>query len=366
MRRVFHIGSLVLLAAAVAVSCGKESAAPTSPSAVARAGGNATPPGGLKASAPTPQSPINGEKPTGALVLVAGASRMLYVSETLPLSYEFEILTPQGARIWSQTVPGDSGGTISVSPNASLTTDQPYNWRARATYLGAVGPWSGNAAFIANRPSGYIRGNELYDPLTNGTTIGTVHGPVEFIPGVGAKMLSDQSYIEYQLQQTLVEGEYSAILTGLTNPSFTEDPKWRVISMREGTAAINDNIYRMTVDKRGNGAIAWRFISGDNGGGEYIETIGAERVTYRFQDHLTYLVRATWRGQFFRVQYEEEGRTIYDFGKPYGGIYQPLPHMVYAGSPYSPGDRGEPSTVEGMIIRQIWVSPNPRPGFANE
>jgi hypothetical protein len=365
---MFRIGSVVhlFLALALVAACSRESASPVSPSGAEQASAEATAPGGLKATAPTPQSPTNGQKPSGSLVLVAGSSRLTYSPVEVPLSYEFEILTPAGARVYLSPLVDGVGPTVSHSPNASLTTDQPYNWRVRPVYNGARGPWSTNAAFVANRPAGYIQGNELYDPLTNGTTVGTVHGPVEFIPGVGAKMLSDHSYIEYELPQTLTEGEYSAILTNLTVISGTEDPKWRVISMREGQFQINDNIYRMTVDKRGNGAIAWRFISGDNGGGEYIETQGAERRTHRFQDHLTYLVRATWRGQFFRVQYEEEGRMVYDFGKPYGGIYQPLPHMVYAGSPFKAGDRGEPSTVEGMIIRQIWVSPNPRPAFANE
>jgi hypothetical protein len=40
--------------------------------------------------------------------------------------------------------------------------------------------------------------------------------------------------------------------------------------------------------------------------------------------------------------------------------------MVFAGSPFHSGDRGDPSTVEGMTIRQIWVSSRPRPAGANQ
>ncbi len=101
MKRMFHIGSVVVLAAAVAAACGKEAANPVSPSGAEQADGNATPPGGLKATAPTAISPTNGVKPTGTLVLVAGRSTMPYVTVQLPLSYEFEILTTQGAHVWS-------------------------------------------------------------------------------------------------------------------------------------------------------------------------------------------------------------------------------------------------------------------------
>ena len=158
-------------------------------------------------------------------------------------------------------------------------------------------------------------------------------------------------------------------MTNLSVVSTTEDPKDRVISMREGNAGINDNIYRMTVEKHGNGAIAWRFLTGRNYGGSYIESSPAQRAPHAFHEDLTYFVRASWGGGVFRVLFQEGGfggTTIYDVSTPYDREYTPVPHMVFAGSPYQAGDRGDPSTVAGMVIRQIWVSPNPRPGYANK
>ncbi len=104
----------------------------------------------------------------------------------------------------------------------------------------------------------------------------------------------------------------------------------------------------MSVDKRGNGAVAWRFISGDNGADEYVETIGSERVVVPMHENLTYFYQASWRGGAFNVLIKEGGfygNTVYSYGKPYKGTYQPSPHNVYLGSPFRPGDRGEPSTV---------------------
>ena len=190
-----------------------------------------------------------------------------------------------------------------------------------------------------------------------------------FIPGVGARLESPNSYIEYELPQPVVEGEYSALVSGLSVISRNEDPKWRVLSMREGYYGINDNIYRMTIDKRGNGAVAWRFITGNNRSGRYIETVSFERRALPFHEDLTYFIRASWAGGSFRVTFQEggvDGNTIYDLAKGYQGSYTPFPHVVEAGSPYAPGDRGEASSVAGMVIRQIWVSPNPRPAYANK
>jgi hypothetical protein len=181
------------------------------------------------------------------------------------------------------------------------------------------------------------------------------------------QLLSAGSYISYQLPQTLVEGEYSALITNLSVISPNEDPKWRMMTMREGDAAINDNEYRMSVDKRGNGAVAWRFLTGSTS--KYIETVGSERQVRAFHENLTYFVQATWRDGFFNVLIREngfDGQDIYDFGKPYASLYQPLPHMVFIGSPYNSGERGEVSSVQDMIIRQVWVSGRPRPASLNK
>jgi hypothetical protein len=101
-----------------------------------------------------------------------------------------------------------------------LNYEQRYTWRVRATasYLGAdgkpvdtFGPWSAFGSFITPQNKGYIRGNELYDPLFNGETIGTIVGPTHFVPGVGISLDSLGSYVSYQLQTPLIEGEFSML-----------------------------------------------------------------------------------------------------------------------------------------------------------
>ena len=136
--------------------------------------------------------------------------------------------------------------------------------------------------------------------------------------------------------------------------------------MAEGYSDIVTNNRRMTVEKRGDpaGIVAWRFISHLS----RIETVGAERVRRNFDENQHYFWQATWRNGRFNVLIREGGvygRTMYNFGKPFDGrAYDPSPHVIYVGAPVG---RSGPSaaSVDHVIIRQVWVSGRPRPGFAN-
>ena len=74
---------------ALALACGKSSQTPTSPSSASSSEGGAAPDGStLKATAPSPVSPVNGAQPD-ALVLVAAKARMKFADAAL--SYQFQI-----------------------------------------------------------------------------------------------------------------------------------------------------------------------------------------------------------------------------------------------------------------------------------
>ena len=371
MKRVFHIGSVVCLAAALAASCGKKAANPVSPSGAEQANTSATPVGGLKATAPTTQSPTNGVKPTGTLVLVAGKSTMPYVAVQLPLSYEFEILTTQGGHVWSTMVSGDSGSTISVAPDAPLNNDQSYNWRVRASYQEARGPWSANAAFVANKPAAFINERTLWDPLDGSAFAARrIVGAHTWIPGQGLRLDDMTSHVAYELPNggRIEEGEFSAIIRN--TPHNTEGGKTKVFSMTGGYSDATTNHARMSVEKRGDsptGGIAWRFLTTEDDG---VDTIGAERDIRNgdFNDG-PYFWQATWRNQIFNLLIQEGGpggAEFYNFGKYYSGFYNPVPqHVIWLG--FGPNRSGpDSSTLPGMIISKVWVSWDPRPSYANQ
>jgi hypothetical protein len=327
----------------------------------------------LKATAPTPLSPISNARlaegnysPT----LAAGNSRGEYVQ--VAFTYRFQVFDAAGALVNESGAVSQGSGSTSYTLPIKLQVDKTYTWRARAEYAGEAGPWSTTATFLSpkepEQPDGYIRGNELYDPLTNGKTIGIVHGPCTFIPGLGVKLESQESYISYELQQTLLEGEFSIIVTGM--PANTDGDKTKLFAMGQGYSDIVTNDRRMTVEKRGDppGIIAWRFITHD----DQVDTEGAERTYYNFQENLTYFWQATWRNNFFNVLIKEDavsgvnGKKIYEIGKHFdGGPYDPNPHVIYIGAPVGrSGSNG--ASVDHVIIRQVWVSGNPRPTYANK
>jgi hypothetical protein len=77
----------------------------------------------------------------------------------------------------------------------------------------------------------------------------------------------------------------------------------------------------------------------------------------------------TWRDNVFKVKVQEggvSGPVVYEFGKHWDGDpYDPKPHVIYVGSPI--GRSGpEAASIENAIYRQVWVSANPRPAFANQ
>lgn len=370
MSRSWLSVSILACSLALALSCGKHSPTPSSPSATTPDDTGAAADGSvLKATAPAPQSPINGAKPSDmSVVLVAGNATMKFASG-VPLSYKFEVYNASGQRVYeSGLIPQGSGGTTSHEVvSGDLVEDQTYQWQVRAEYQGMAGPWSSRASFVAPNAGGYIRGNEVYDPLTNGRTIGEPSGDVTFVPGVGVRLETQDARIKYAPLPTLTEGEFSILCTNLLEN--TKGNKTKLFSMAEGDGDITENRRRFTIEKRGDpaGVIAWRVITGQPY--EINDTIGPERVHYPFNGDQTYFWKATWGSNRFNLLIKEggvNGSTIYDFGKPYKGIYNPNPHHAWIGVPMSPRSGYDSGSVDRVIIRQVWISSRPRPAFANK
>jgi len=361
MKKLIVLGAVAALA--IAMACGGgDKANPASPSANSTStDGNLGPDGStLKATAPAAVSPANGgtlDATAGPLVLKVNAATAKFV-EGQVFAYRFQLL--KGSTVIQEA----RTSSLQWTPDATLDPKTTYGWHARAEQGTAFGPWSDTWTFITpDQPSGYIRGGELYDPLVNGKTIGQVVGNVTFIPGVGAKLNDLTSYIEYRMDQTVATGEFSAIFTNII--FNTEGDKTKMMAMTEGDSDITTNDRRLTIEKRGNpaGAVAWRVRTST----DQIDTQGAERVVVHFDPSHTYFWKANWGGHFNLLIKDggPNGNTIYNFGKGYGGVYDPNPHVAYVGGPG--GRAGANSgTVPGIIVRQVWLSRNPRPGFANQ
>ena len=372
-----HLKKLAICACAASlaltVACGKsQSTTPVSPSASAAAGAIDAGPDGstLKVTTPTPVSPVNNEQPDGALVLTATKAAGKFAD--IPVSYEFEVFNAVNQRVYTSGVTGGAGAganNVSHTVGGSLEFDQPHTWRVRGVFQGAVGPWSASASF--RTPSGgYIRGAEIFDPLSNGRTVGTPVGPTQFVAGKGLELMAHESRLTYALPETLVEGELSVMVTGIDEGSPGD--KSKIFTMQEGFGDPTTNDYRFTVEKRGRsyvvpGAVTFRMITGNASNHDSIND--GFRTGVAFSDERWYFWKATWRNGFAAVEVREDGphgRVIYNSSVGTDGHpYRPVPHVVHLGQP--PG-RGGPqdASIPGAIYKNLWVSSRPRPAFPGE
>jgi hypothetical protein len=354
-----------LSVAVAAVACGDSSKNPSSPSGISN-GSVKTPTDAdaasdgstLKVKGPELVAPANNATTDADFkaVLRINPAVAKYTSG-VQFRYRFQLL--DGSTVIQEF--STAGLTWAVS---NLGINKTYGWRARAELNQNFGPWSTVWTLkTPDQPEGYIRPGEVYDPLINGKTIGRRFGRTTFIPGKGLRIDDQTGHVEYLLPQTMTTGEMSVLVTGLrTN---TEGGKTKIMAMREGRSDITTNPFRMTVEKRGEpaGTIAWRFITTR----DQVDTVGRQRVEREFNPTKTYLWQATWRNGWFVVKIWDGGaggRLMYQFGKPYEGVYRPNPHYAYAGGPM--GRAGLSSgSVDGMILRHYWLSTRPRPAFAN-
>jgi hypothetical protein len=365
MRKMYFVTG-VSVVVALSFACGRQSAAPMSPSTskpivsvdeVAGANG-AT----LKVSSPTLVSPLNdvvidGIQPT----LVCQPATATNSSAPLPVAYDWEVYDSSNTKVRTEVVNSTSWSVL------GLNYEQRYTWRVRATasYVGSdgkavdtFGPWSAFGSFVTPQNRGYIRGNELYDPLFNGETIGSIVGPAHFVPGVGISLDSLGSYVSYQLQTPLIEGEFSMLAQNVR--TRTEGGKTKLMAMTDGYDDITTNDRRATYEKRSDGSMAWRVITHN----DQIETSSAERVFVQYNLTDTFAFGMDWHANvfsFYARQGGYKGKQIYGQSKHWTGApYDPKTHVLYLGGPG--GRAGDDSgSVPNIIIRQVWASSNPRP-----
>lgn len=354
---------LLCTAAAVlgtALACSKSTTSPASPTATAQPDAGAAADGStLKVPAPGTTSPTGGTQVSDPITLTASTVSGKFGS--VALSYRFQVRN--GSAVVSEAVVAGSGSSVSVSPTG-LDPDTSYTWRVQATASGANGPWSADASFKS--PVGaFIRGNEVRDPLTIGRTVGEIRGPVQFVPGVGLKLLAHESHVLYRLPQNLQAGEISMLILGADEGS--EGDKSKVFSMQEGPNEddITTDDYRMTAELRGRnhpqpGAITCRIIAGD------AVSRDCPRVSRAFDSSRWYFWRFSYRTGSARLEVRldsETGQTIYDATIGTGSHpYRPDPQYVYLGTPAARGGILD-ATLPGGTYKNVYVGPGPRPVF---
>lgn len=229
MRRASRLISVASCALAAAVACGREVSGPTTPGgaqpATPRVTVDANPDGStLKATAPSPQSPVNstGVSPGRPVVLVLANAKPLYAVDVL-FSYRFEVTNAAGT-IVDTGVATSGPATTSRTVPIELQAGQTFRWRARAEYQSAFGPWSDQLSFIAQPP---LLTQTTFLAFGDSITSGTIDSPCSrfLIPGLATfqadtRLLSTAVNVATAyptVLQSLLASRYTAQSVAVTN-----------------------------------------------------------------------------------------------------------------------------------------------------
>jgi hypothetical protein len=164
--------------------------------------------------------------------------------------YDFQVATDaQFATIVAQADGVAQGAGQTSWEVTTPLENKTYFWRARARSGSDAGPYSSSTEFRVNGPgfgsSTPVNGILIYDPLTNGMTVG-VRGGGEFTPD-GWKVTSRSDYIRYNvptLEAGFVEWDNSNM------EDEVPDKQWMLFGMWDPTQGeYRENPYRVNLQK---------------------------------------------------------------------------------------------------------------------
>ena len=256
-----------------------------------------------------------------------------------------------------------AGGTTSYTLPTDLQPATRMYWRARVVQGTTTSDWSATRTFNTQLV-GYSRAGELFDPLTGGTTVGTAIGSYAF-GSTGIRLNDQNSYVRYQLAQTISSGEMSVEVQGL----YANGPgeKLKIFTMMDASANLLLSKFNMSAQYRGlNGnppnAISFKAVFGDEDFKLEPDFGQRSEGAQALNPALVYFWKASWSNEFRLIVEEGRGgRRIYELGvSSRGSQYAPSPHVVFVGSSNGPFNE-EAGSWPGATYRNFWVGSRPRP-----
>lgn len=312
MHRAATVVLFVLpIAGVLIVSCGSEDT-PAGPSTIVSAPSAVSPASGSTVEDQQPTLTVSNVNATGA-----------------PPTYHFQVATDSAFASIVAQQEGVAQGASQTSWQVNLPLENgSYFWRARAQSSGGAGPFSSTVEFRVNA-AGFdtdtpINGLLVYDPLTNGRTVG-IQGGGEFTPrGWQVKTRSD--YIRYSVP-TLESG--FAEWDNSNMEDEVPEKQWMLFGMWDPTQGeYRENPYRVNLQKLDSGHESPYFRVRWISNGEQYD-FGNDFEEWDLFE--TYTIRIEWGpgigSQIVRVYLD----GVPQYSQTYVNIYRPATHWIELG-----------------------------------
>jgi hypothetical protein len=319
-----------------------------------------------------PRAPIAGQQ-LDTLKPTLSVTNAVSAGNAGTVTYEFEVSEletfPAGSRTSSANGVAQGGdGTTGWTPPSNLIPNFKYFWRARASAANVAGStdWSPTETFKTQIRGFVISGQEVYDPLANGATVGTRLGG-RFVSGQGWQADADTDGLFYDFGAcTSCTVEFDVTNFGrAAGASRQKDYKW--LSMGDastfgGFVSFRDHPWKMHLEQRsdGNGTgmkLIWR--NGDGGDGNPGDHENRNDSTVDWRSSVVYHFTFRWTPASFSVRVgtvNADGTLSGDrewFSGSFGGraFAPPFLRISLGGYP-----RGE--TMTGAIWRNVHIVRN--------
>jgi len=352
MKRTFLVSLCPIVLALLAYACGQDAESPSSPTSSARPGVKLAA-GAVASTDPTLGAPALQSPPTGEAVqdlqpeLVIGNATGGAGTRT----YTFELALDSAFTQMALVEPGVAeglGGITRWRVTEPLVADTKYYWRVAAVTSAGAGPYAPlsefrvREAFSYNRPTG---GLVVFDPLSNGFSIGEVHGGA-FVTG-GWQPQINTDCLRYQVP-TLTDGRVEFTTTNVSTVNPVPGKRILLSMWDPSKGDYRENPYRVNLSKLDESTVKYddvrlRWISRGQ------ETnVGIS--FFDFEPQLVYEWKLIWgdsQGEGQNVKVFLDGTEI--LTRNYSEPYHPNPHWVELGQ----CDRDE--TLEMVIFSNVKI-----------
>jgi len=348
---------------AILAACGSKAAAPTQPSPTPTPSTQQT----RTVSAPAVSAPVDGAQLTDAAVILK-ATNAQTTGSVQNVKYRFEWSEadsfPEGSRTGFKDDVDQGGDTTSFQITDTLKPGIKYFWRVRASSGDLTSDWSATASFVTLN-KGYIRGQEIYDPLTNGDTVGARVGGT-FVANQGWKATGNSDGIDYDIPTcSACTVEFDVTDFGKrAGAAVSKDLKW--LSMGDGSTWNNFSLFRnhewkMHLEQRSDGdgtgmKLIWR--NGRIGDGDPGDHEGRLEPTMNWRSTAVFHFTVTWTATSYEVWVAEvnadgslAGNRLW-FQGGFARPFAPPNHRV------SLGTRSRSETILA-IWRNVKIYPGP-------